>query len=162
MGATAAVSATALGGLAEAYSQDQAGRFEERRQRSNARMSEAMAADAIARGREQEEAYRLRVRATIGSQRASLAAQGIEIDEGTALQIQEETAYFGELDAITIRNNARREAWGYRAQAIDQRLAGTVARITGTQDAMGSLLSTTTQVQRDSRGLNILGRKGDV
>lgn len=78
---------------------------------------EEQAEDSLARGREQELRHRGDVSRLKGSQRARLAAQGIDIDTGSAGLLQEETAILGEVDAITIRNNARREAYGYRSQA---------------------------------------------
>lgn len=56
-------------------------------------------------------------RRVIGSQRATMAAGGIDIGFGTAADLQAATAAMGELDAATIKNNAAREAWGYRATA---------------------------------------------
>jgi hypothetical protein len=41
------------------------------------------------------------------------------------------------LDELTIRNNAAREAWGYKVQGIQQRREGDVAAITGDMTASG-------------------------
>ncbi len=73
--------------------------------------------DALARGREEEGRYRSDVSRLKGSQRARLAAQGIDIGSGSAAALQTETAILGEVDSLTIRNNARREAYGFKTQA---------------------------------------------
>ncbi len=78
---------------------------------------EAQADDVLVRGNEEEGKHRTDVRRLTGSQRARLAAQGIDIGEGSAALLQGETAVLGEVDAMTIRNNARREAFGLRTQA---------------------------------------------
>lgn len=88
----------------------------------NARLSDAQAADAIARGYDLETRFRRDLRGVVGSQRVSYAAQGVEVDEGSALEVQEDTVYWGEVDALQIRVNAAREAWGYQVEAEDFRM----------------------------------------
>jgi hypothetical protein len=81
-------------------------------------LAEIQAKDAIIRGERSAEAAKIRTKLLIGKQRVSLAAQGIDIESGSALNIQQETAEFGAVDELTIRNNAWREAFGYRVQAL--------------------------------------------
>jgi len=143
MGASAAVGLTLAGGGLQAYGQYQSGRANERLMDYNARLAEQQAEDALARGREAERRMRTDVRRTIGSQRARLAASGVDISaEGSAVDLFADTARLGELDALTIRNNAAREAWGYRTQAVDYRARGDLARREGTYRAVGTLLTT--------------------
>jgi hypothetical protein len=66
-----------------------------------------------------------------GSQRAVLAASGVEVDSGSALDIQEATGREGEQDAAIIMYNAEREAWGYGVQATNYRNAASAARAEG-------------------------------
>lgn len=133
---------TAAAGAYTAYSQAQAGRFNQKVARYNAAVAEAQASDALARGAVAEQRYRGQVRTLIGSQRAGYAGQGVDVSRGSAARTQERTAEIGEQDAITIRNNAAREAWGFQVQATDSRMQGDMARRTGDQQALGSLLST--------------------
>ncbi len=143
MGASAAVGLTLAGGGLQAYGQYQSGRANERLMDYNARLAEQQAEDALARGREAEGLQRLKTRVTIGSQRARMAASGVDISaEGSAIDLVADTARLGELDALTIRNNAAREAWGYRTQATDYRMRGDIARTEGTYGAIGTLLTT--------------------
>jgi len=158
MGATAAISTFAIGGVSSAMSENAAGKFNQIQAKHNARIADLQAEDAILRGRDDERLFRRQTDVLIGAQRTSLAAQGIEIDSGTALRIQEDTAALGELDALTIRNNARREAWGYQVQAGDQRLRGDIARAEGRNRAMSTLLGTGTGVISRSHGRDIFGR----
>lgn len=78
---------------------------------------DAQAGDAIERGQQEEQRHRSAVSKLKGSQRARLAAQGIDINSGSAADLQMETEILGEIDARTIRSNARREAWGFTTQA---------------------------------------------
>ena len=101
--------------LSGAYSTYQQGRAQRAISRANERLAEMRARDAIKRGQEAEGISRQRTRKVLGSQRAAQAAQGIRTDYGSPLDIQLETGDIGELDALTIKNNALREAFGHRA-----------------------------------------------
>ncbi len=54
-----------------------------------------------------------------GAQRAALASQGGDVDSGSPLDIQADTARAGYIDAATIRNNAALKAYNYGIQAND-------------------------------------------
>lgn len=97
------------------------GEFEALQLERNAGYADAQGQDALARGRQAEGAQRRGMRGLAGSQRAALAASGVNIDSGSAADVVENDQQIGELDALTIRNNARREAWGYGVQSSDLR-----------------------------------------
>lgn len=97
----------------------------------NAHVAQAQATDAIQRGAEDESRYRSGVRDLIGSQRTGIAASGINVGYGSAVDVQADAAFLGELDALTIRNNAAREAWGYTVQATDLRKRAEITRKAG-------------------------------
>lgn len=85
--------------------------------RNNSTMAEWNARDAITRGQKAEQQQRLKTAALKSTQRASFAARGMALDEGSPLAILDDTAFMGEQDALTLRDNAARDAWGYRVQA---------------------------------------------
>jgi hypothetical protein len=97
----------------------------------NAAVAELQSADAIARGTEDEQRFRTKVRGAIGSQRAGFAASNIDVNSGTAVDVQADAAFLGELDALTIRSNAAREAWGFKVQGENFRRGGQIARKEG-------------------------------
>lgn len=84
--------------------------------RNNAISAEYQAQDALKRGENAEEQQRRRTAMLKGSQTARLAANGLDISEGSALQILSDTDWMGEVDALTVRDNAMREAWGLRQE----------------------------------------------
>lgn len=55
-------------------------------------------------------------RARIGATLASQGASGIDVNTGSNVNVRESEAKLGTLDALTIRSNAAREAYGYAAQ----------------------------------------------
>jgi hypothetical protein len=126
-------SASAIGALSSigtAYSQASAARsqadFADAMAAINERFTALKAADALRRGEIEAGKVRRGARKTIGRQRAVLGAQGINLAEGTPLEIQEETAALSAADALTIRNNAYREAWGYRTEALTRGASGSM------------------------------------
>ena len=84
--------------------------------RNNAISAEYQAQDAIKRGEVAEAEQRRKTMMLKGSQTARLAANGLDISEGSALQILSDTDWMGEQDALTVRDNASREAWALRQQ----------------------------------------------
>ncbi len=86
--------------------------------RNNAALAERQAADAVQRGRVEEDKRRMLTQQQIGQQTARLAAQGTDL-EGSPTDILGDTAATGELDALTIRSNAAREAYGYKLQGLN-------------------------------------------
>lgn len=143
MGATAAIGTVALGTGMSAFGQMRAGKETKAIYDQNAQIADYQAEDALARGRVNEKMMRRQTEQTIGSQRAGLAAQGVDINRGSALETQASAAYLGELDALTIRNNAAKEAWGYRVQAQNLRNQGTIAKRDGTFGAFNTILGST-------------------
>jgi hypothetical protein len=101
-----------LGGMQQA-------RYQAAVARNNQIIAERQAQDALRRGDIAEDQQRQKTGLILGAQRAGMAGQGTALDEGSPLDIQGDTAMAGEMDALTIRSNAEREAWGYRAQAAN-------------------------------------------
>lgn len=97
----------------------------------NAQVAELQAKDAIARGQDEEQRFRSRVRQAIGNQRADFAAGNIDVNSGSALDVQADSAFLGEMDALTIRTNAAREAWGFEVAAEDLHRRGQIQRKEG-------------------------------
>jgi len=79
-------------------------------------VADQQSADALARGQVNEDKQRQVTASRIGTQTAALAAQGTDLS-GSPTDILGDTARAGEQDALTVRNNAAREAWGYKVQA---------------------------------------------
>lgn len=97
----------------------------------NAAVADLQGKDAIERGAEEESRFRTSVRGAIGSQRANIAAGNVDVSFGSAVDVQADAAFLGELDALTIRTNAARESWGYKVQAEDYRKRADITRKEG-------------------------------
>lgn len=135
--------AQAAGTLAGAFSSFMQGSANRRISRVNERMSEMQAKDAISRGKEAEDRLRRDVKQLIGTQKSAYAAQGVDVGVGgdSASTVMADTAALGELDALMIRNNARREAFGFRMQGISQAGQASLNQNTARQQGYATLLS---------------------
>lgn len=129
-----------VGGVMGAQNAKAQGAFQSASLEQNAAYKELAAQDAIVRGTKEADQQRIATRNMIGTQRAALAGNGIDVNTGTAAEIQDNTAQFGEMDAVTIANNAAREAWGYRVGAENDRNNARFARSNAKSSAFGSLL----------------------
>lgn len=154
----ASLAITAAAGAYTADAQKKQGQYQQEVAEQNAELSDLKATQASQIGHIEEERQRNRVKQAIGSQRAALAANGVDLQSGTALDMVAETALFGEEDALTTRFNALNDAWGLRAQGVDYRNQGNAARAAGDNAATGTYL--TTAASMASTGSSAYGGAG--
>lgn len=109
--------AGALGAAQQGNAAAGAAQYQAAVARNNQRVAEWQARDAEDRGRVAEQNQRFKTSGVIGAQRAAAGASGVEVNTGSAADLTADTAALGELDALTIRSNAGREAWGHRVNA---------------------------------------------
>lgn len=103
-------------------------------------------------GRVRQAAQRLQ-----GAQAAAFAAQGVDVGSGSAALIQADTQYLAEIDALEVKNNARKAAFGFdvkrRQTILEARFGGQAAEnaarqsiITGGLNAISAAANTVTSV----------------
>ena len=132
MAAAAAVSA--YGSIQQAKSAEELGEY-------NAKVAERQAEETISAGAVEEERHRAKVRQLQGSQMAAQGASGALAGEGTFGDLLEQSAQYGEMDALTIRANAARRAYGLQAQGSADRLEGAMAASRARTQGYTTLLS---------------------
>lgn len=146
MGASGAISAGTMGlSAVSAYMESESikakGKHDRMVAEQNARFAELQGEDAIKRGDKDAARVKQASKAMAGSQRASLAAQGVAVDTGSAAEVQEETQVLGALDALTVKNNAWREAWGLKVQADNYRSQARMAEMGSNRAVQNTLLT---------------------
>jgi hypothetical protein len=128
-------------GAAGAYNKSKADKaayeYESKVTDNNALIADWQASDATTRGQVSEGRSRMKTAQLKGTQASSLAARGLDISEGSALNILQDTAYMGDLDAAVIKDNAAREAWGYRTDATNSRVKAAVLRARANAESPG-------------------------
>lgn len=120
----ASIGGTLLGAFGQIQQGQQQGammKYQAQIDRNNAIMADRQAEDALARGQEEERKHRIKIGLFKGQQINAFASNGVTVDSGTPLDVLGDTAEAGELEALTIRNNAAREAWGNRVQGANYR-----------------------------------------
>jgi hypothetical protein len=147
----AAAVASAASSYKNAQAEKQAAKYQAQVAGNNAKAAEQQAVDALQRGDMASQQVRRKYDQLGGTQRAAMAARGLDIGEGSALSILEDTAYFGELDQRTVRANAAREAWGYRVQGSN--FQANSMFLQSQSDNTNPLMSA---------GLSLLGSSGQV
>lgn len=129
-----------VGGMMQAQGQTQNADFQSGMMEQNAQFKLKTADETINAGNTSADWQRVRAGQAVGTQRSAQAANGIDVNSGSAAQLQDDTAMLGELDALTIQNNAAREAYGYRVQAKQDILNASQTVQNGKTAAMGSIL----------------------
>ena len=132
---------------------------------TNAQIAELGAQSALAQGAKEEQRSRLQTTALKKSQRVAMAANGVDLGQGSAAEILTSTDLMGDIDANTIKANAVRNAWGYRTQAtnyqnqalMNRASAGAISPGAG---AVASLLGSAGSVGQSWYQFNQEGAKG--
>ncbi len=131
----------AVGQVQQAQAQASASEYNAKVQEMNAVVSERRARDAIERGQTEEQMKRQEVQKVLGAQTAAMAANGVDLSFGSPLDTLVDTATLGELDALTIRSNAYREAHDYEVGAVNQRAGAGLSRMEGDAAKRGGYLA---------------------
>jgi hypothetical protein len=144
--AVSAVSAgvSAYAAYSSSAAQKQAAQFNQGVAEQNQQVAGVQTQQAAAAGQAKEDAYRRKLAALMGDQRAELAGTGVDINTGSALELQQDTAGLGAADISTIRQDTRNSVWQARlggTSAADQaKLYGLQADNTSPGLALGSSL----------------------
>lgn len=126
--ANVALAASAIAGVAGSIMSAQAAKQQGEAQQAmynyqaqvaqeNAKIAKNNAAMERQQGIEESRLQRIKVAQAIGSQQTAMAANGVDITQGTALDVIEDTAAMGELDSLQTRYNYERKALAYEATA---------------------------------------------
>jgi hypothetical protein len=84
---------------------------------NNAAIARQNAELAMSSGEQQVGIQGMKTRAAVGTEKAGEAASGVDVNRGSFVSARAGTAELGALDALTIRSNAAKNAYGYQAQA---------------------------------------------
>lgn len=152
--AIAGLVAAAVGTGASIYSAEQQSSYQAQVAKNNQTIAGMNAQLAIQKGEQQAQAKQRATAELIGRERATAAAGNVEVDSGSPLRIQTDTAKLGELDTLTIRDNAAREAWnyknaaaGFKAQAEQDQYAGNLEAFSSLVGGASSVASKWSQYQ---------------
>lgn len=145
MGVTGGFAAMAGLSMISAYNQANAKKteaeFTQSQYKVNAKLASAQAQSAREEGDIQAGHMAAQTKANVAKQRVAAAATGADVNSGSALDLQSDTQWQGAQNAITIKNNAWRQAWGYNIQADNYKTQATFTGIAGQNEYNNTLLT---------------------
>lgn len=115
----AAAITSAIGAYGQASAQKQSLAYQASIARNNVQIAGWQASAAITAGQNAEEMSDLKTAQTYSSQRAAMAANGVDLSEGSASEVLASTKVIGGINATTIHNNALMTAWGYQVAGVN-------------------------------------------
>ncbi|EMO9523391.1 hypothetical protein GHV48_25785 [Pseudomonas aeruginosa] len=116
MGAALAAGAAGAGGLLNAYSQIQQGKDAVRTANRQQAYLNRQARQVLDQGEFEDAQLYEQGRQIVGSQRAGFAANGVDVNSGSASRVQESTMNQVAMDAEQVRRNAFNQAFGIVTQ----------------------------------------------
>ena len=134
------LAAAVVGGMMQGQQQSAANIGQASALKQNAAYLNRAANDARYRGVVDADTQRVQTQNLIGTQRAAMAGNGGVVDDGSNALITQDTAQYGELDAMIISNNAAREAYGYEVQATNNISNANTLKSNAKTGMMSSLL----------------------
>jgi hypothetical protein len=172
--ATAALIATTVGAGVTAYGQHEAGQaagaaanYGATVARNNEIIANQNADYAIASGLQKSETTSRKSAAVGGRIKAAQAANNVDVNSGSAVEVQAGQREAGELDAETVLNNAELTAYGYRSQGKNYEAEAKLkdasadqARIGGDFAAAGGLLGSASSLGTKWTSLGTTGSPG--
>lgn len=124
----------------------------------NAQLDEVYAQQELMKGGQQEQQSDLKYALIKSTQRSTLAASGVVLDEGSALHMQADTDYESSVDAATIHTNAANAALGYRIQEGNEETAATFSKLNASAQALtiqGQALNANIQSETDISNMKL-------
>lgn len=139
---------TALGAINQGNAAGDAAAFQAQVARNNAAIAEQDARRQEVVAAQQAQNKSLESAARLSRVKAAQAASGVDVNTGSAVDVQAGTRMLGQLDAETVLSNEMLKAYGYRsrassflAQSALDEARGSYSRAAGYTRAAGTLLS---------------------
>lgn len=132
---------SAIGAISSADAQAQTASYQAQVARNNATIANQNAAYSIKAGEAQATAQGLKSRAELGAAVAGLAASGVDVNSGSAADVQTTQREFGQLDTEQTRQNAQLQAYGYRSQSSNFTAEATLEQQKADQAPTAGLLT---------------------
>lgn len=136
----ASTALSAGGALYGGIAANQAGKYQAKVLNMQAEVAERNRGNALIAGSEKESRLKMAIARTIGSQRAAMAANGVDVDVGSAVDIADSTRLEGEADLATLHYQALQEAYAYSQEAWSNRANAKMAKAEGKQALFKGIL----------------------
>lgn len=115
---------TIFSGISQNQALHQQADYQQRQLNFNAKIADLQAQDAIDTGNREASRIERQGNQVLGAQRAGYGASGVDVNYGSAMDVQKDTRATTALDVLTTKNNAAKAAWGYKVQAAGYQSEG--------------------------------------
>jgi hypothetical protein len=145
----------AIGSMAGSYYSAKSAKsnlkFQSKMAEINAQIADIGYRNEILKGQRESGRLTLKAGQLKSSQRASLAANGVDLGVGSAAELQASTDIVKEMDALTIQANTLRSAWSFKQEGANFRTAAAIGNanansISPASSAFGSLVTSAPHV----------------
>lgn len=107
----------------------------------NAQIATQNASFAGSQGQQEVAASGAQTKARIAATLANQGASGVDVNTGSDVNVRESEAKLGMLDALTIRSNAAKSAYGYQTQSVSDTGQAALLKSQQGSDILGGYLS---------------------
>lgn len=151
-----------MGQQQQAKAQRDAANYNAKIAENNALIAERNVRKQQIEGARQEEEQRLKTLSLMGQQRAGYGASGFDVNMGSAVDVQANTAFFGQEDVLSIRAGSKaqedrlhQQATDFSNKAIMDRASGRNAQRAANLASVGTAIGTLTSMASfaNSQGL---------
>jgi hypothetical protein len=111
---------SALGSYESGRAQSEAAAYQAQVARNNAVIAQQNANLGIQSGEVQASNAAMQTRSVIGATKAGEAASGVDVNSGSFVNVRASESELGALDALTLRSNAAKQAYGYEVAATSE------------------------------------------
>lgn len=140
MGAIVTGGLQSLGIMQQGQAAAGAAKFNAKVSAENAAVARQNAAIISQAGSEQAAQKSLGNKEVMGSFKANKGAGGVDINSGSSAQTESSIGEIGQLDAMTIRSNATKEAYGQQVKATNEEAQSLLSLNEAKEDIQGSQL----------------------
>ena len=131
-----------LQGVLSVDSSIQGGIADKKQSDANIALAGEAGSDALIRGKQEASALRTGASSVAAEQFVAFSNSGIDASTGTAADVQASTKARGELEALTVENNAAREAWGYKKHGLAFQTQAGINSSRRNREVAGTVLGT--------------------
>lgn len=151
----ASMALSAIGSIQQGKQQAAAAKYNAQVQENNATIAKQNATFVAQEGAANTEREQMKTRATVGAIKAAQSANGVDVNTGSAVDVQSSAAELGELNAITVRSNAVRQAYGFQTQAASDQAQAALDRQQAKYDTRaGYMKAASTLIGQGTQGYN--------
>lgn len=111
----------------QASAQQKALQYQSAIDQQNVTLAQQQSAAALQAGNQQVMQSEMQANQVLGSQKANLAANGVDLGSGSAIDLMATTKFLNQADVANIETNSARQAWGYGVDAANSQASSNLA-----------------------------------